>query len=85
MQLLLPFQETKSAGLSDVFIAVAGGRPSGQADSSRLAIARCLARARPSCVPQLEARQLLFEDRRQHLPQRVGRTGANSQDHWSKR
>ncbi len=81
----LPFQETRAAGLFDAFIAVKGGGPSGQANAAKLAIARALYAARPSALPELEARELLFEDTRQSLSQEIGQKGARTKYRWVKR
>ena len=85
MDVCSAFLETKAAGLFDVFVAVKGGGPSGQAMASRLAIARALAEARPACVPELEARQLLFEDLRQKLPYIAGKVKSRKSYRWNKR
>ncbi|CAD7963671.1 unnamed protein product [Amoebophrya sp. A25] len=85
MELCLPFYVAEACCLFDVFLAVKGGGPSGQAGACRLAVARALATARPACVPLLNSRQLLFEDLRNKLPKDPRRPKARANWRWSKR
>ncbi|CAD7936314.1 unnamed protein product [Amoebophrya sp. A120] len=85
LEVVLPFTVTQTCCYYDVFLAVKGGGTSGQAGAAKLAIARALAQARPSCVPLLNSRQLLHEDLRQKLPKDSSRPKARAGWRWSKR
>lgn len=85
LDICLPFLETHSTGIFDVFITVKGGGTSGQAGAARLAIARALYAARPSCLAELETRDLLFEDTRQVISKEAGLEKARKKYRWVKR
>jgi len=80
-----PFKLTGTACAFDVFLDVKGGGQGGQAGAARLAVARALLMANPSCHDDLQKGFCLLEDTRQKLSKQPGRAGARKQFRWSKR
>nr|BAN65929.1 conserved hypothetical protein [Babesia bovis] len=83
MDVLEPFYLAGCCGVYDVFIETKGGGITGQARSTRLAIARALVEANPTVKHFLDS--ALYEDIRQKMPKMPGRTGARSLRKWRKR
>jgi len=80
-----PFKLTGTAGIYDVFVAVAGGGIGGQAGATRLAVARALLMANPSCHDALQRGFCLLEDTRQKMSKMPGKMGRRASFAWSKR
>jgi small subunit ribosomal protein S9 len=80
-----PFYLTKTCGVYDCHVAVQGGGLSGQAGAMRLAIARALYEANPSCSADLKQAMALYEDHRQRIPKTDAQPGAYARKSWSKR
>ena len=80
-----PFYLTGSCGIYDCFVGVKGGGPSGQAGAMRLAIARALFQANPSCSADLKKSMVLYEDVRKRIPKTDCQPAAYAKESWSKR
>ncbi|KAF8822005.1 putative ribosomal protein S9 [Cardiosporidium cionae] len=85
MDVLQPFYLSKTAGIYDLFIHTRGGGLSGQSRATRLAVARALVNASPSCAEDFAEDSVLYEDKRQKMPKMPGRKGARKMKSWSKR
>lgn len=80
-----PFEATESSGQFDVFVNVAGGGLSGQADAIRHGISRALTRANPEYRPVLKKGGFLTRDARAKERKKYGQRGARARFQFSKR
>jgi len=80
-----PFKLTGTACAYDVFVEVRGGGPGGQAGATRLAVARALLMANPSCHDDLQRGFCLLEDTRQKMSKMPGKKGSRASFSWNKR
>lgn len=80
-----PFKLTGTAGVYDVFVEVRGGGLSGQAGAARLAVARALLQANPTCHDALQQGFCLLEDARQRMSKMPGKKGSRASFPWNKR
>jgi len=83
--ILQPFKLTGTACAYDVFVGVQGGGPSGQSGAARLAVARALLMANPSCHDDLQRGFCLLEDTRQRMSNMPGKKQKTSSWGWNKR
>eukprot|EP00927_Polykrikos_kofoidii_P073950 TRINITY_DN69955_c0_g1_i1.p1 TRINITY_DN69955_c0_g1~~TRINITY_DN69955_c0_g1_i1.p1 ORF type:complete len:291 (-),score=42.05 TRINITY_DN69955_c0_g1_i1:111-983(-) len=84
-EIMEPLKLTGTSGAYDVLVEVAGGGHSGKAGAVRLAIARALLEANPSCHDDLQRGYCLLEDTRQKMSKMPGKKGARASFTWSKR
>jgi small subunit ribosomal protein S9 len=80
-----PLELTETAGQFDVFVTVAGGGLSGQAEAIRHGISRALTRANPELRPALKKAGYLTRDSRTRERKKYGQRGARARFQYSKR
>lgn len=80
-----PFKLTGTSCVFDVFVDVRGGGPGGQAGATRLAVARALLMANPSCHDDLQRGFCLLEDTRQKMSKMPGKAKRTASFAWSRR
>jgi small subunit ribosomal protein S9 len=80
-----PLEVTDSLTTYDVGVNVKGGGPTGQADATKLGIARALAEADPSLEAALRDAKLLTRDPRMIERKKPGQPGARRKFQFSKR
>ncbi len=85
MQILEPFEITKTGADYDAVVSVAGGGVSAQASAVRLGIARALVQATESLRPALRKAGLLTRDPRKVERKKYGRHKARKRPQYSKR
>jgi small subunit ribosomal protein S9 len=76
---------TESTGKFDVFVNVAGGGLSGQADAIRHGISRALIKIDPALRPPLKKAGYLTRDARAKERKKYGQRGARARFQFSKR
>jgi len=76
---------TETTGRFDVFVNVAGGGLSGQADAIRHGISRSLIKIDPAHRPSLKKAGYLTRDARQKERKKYGQRGARARFQFSKR
>ncbi|MEO6001216.1 MAG: 30S ribosomal protein S9 [Chitinophagaceae bacterium] len=84
-QVELPFKTIESADKFDVKINASGGGVKGQAEASKLGIARALLQVNPELRPVLKAAGLLTRDPRQVERKKPGKKKARKSFQFSKR
>ena len=84
-QVELPFKTIESADKFDVKINASGGGVKGQAEASKLGIARALLQVNPELRPILKAAGLLTRDPRSVERKKPGRKKARKSFQFSKR
>lgn len=84
-QVELPFKTIESADKFDVKINASGGGVKGQAEASKLGIARALLQVNPELRPVLKAAGLLTRDPRSVERKKPGRKKARKSFQFSKR
>jgi small subunit ribosomal protein S9 len=82
---LAPLQVTKVMGKYDVFAAVKGGGPAGQAGAVRLGLTRALRTVEPSLDAKLREEGFTTRDPRMKERKKYGRRGARRGVQWTKR
>jgi small subunit ribosomal protein S9 len=85
MQILEPFEITRTSGEYDVLANVAGGGVAAQACAVQLGIARALVKATDSLRPTLRKAGLLTRDPRKVERKKYGRHKARKRPQYSKR
>lgn len=80
-----PLKEVGQTEKVDVNLKTAGGGIIGQADASRLAIARALIELEKALRPALKAAHLLTRDPRKKERKKPGKHGARRSAQWRKR
>jgi small subunit ribosomal protein S9 len=80
-----PLLATETAGKFDVHILAAGGGSTGQADASRMGIARALQAFNMELRPVMKKLGFLRRDPRKHERKKYGRPGARKRFQYSKR
>lgn len=80
-----PLEVTKSGAALDVFVNVKGGGPTGQAEATRLGIARALKAMDPSHEEVLREHGYLTVDARRVERKKYGQPGARRRFQFSKR
>ncbi len=80
-----PLVVTDTLKTYDVGVNVKGGGTTGQADATKLGIARALAKADPSLEPVLREKKLLTRDPRMVERKKYGQPGARKRFQFSKR
>jgi len=80
-----PLLATETLGKFDVLITAHGGGLSGQADASRMGIARALQNFNMELRPTLKKAGFLTRDPRKHERKKYGRPGARKRFQYSKR
>lgn len=83
--ILLPFKVTETEGKYDVKVNVNGGGTTGQAQATRLSIARALIDLNPDFRPALKAQGLLTRDPRMVERKKYGQPKARKRFQFSKR
>jgi small subunit ribosomal protein S9 len=84
-QVELPFKTIESADKFDVKINASGGGVKGQAEASKLGIARALLQVNPELRPVLKAAGLLTRDPRRVERKKPGKKKARKSFQFSKR
>lgn len=82
---LRPLAETGNTDKVDISIKTSGGGMVGQADASRLAIARALIELETALRPALKAAHMLTRDPRKKERKKPGKHGARRSPQWRKR
>lgn len=82
---LRPLKETGNTEKVDISIKTSGGGKVGQADASRLAIARALIELEIALRPALKAAHMLTRDPRKKERKKPGKHGARRSPQWRKR
>jgi small subunit ribosomal protein S9 len=85
MQILEPFEVTKTGGDYDVLVSVGGGGVAAQATAVQLGIARALVKATEGLRPALRKAGLLTRDPREVERKKYGRHKARKRPQYSKR
>jgi small subunit ribosomal protein S9 len=80
-----PLELTETNGQFDVFVTVAGGGLSGQAEAIRHGISRALTKANPEHRPSLKKAGYLTRDSRARERKKYGQRGARARFQYSKR
>jgi small subunit ribosomal protein S9 len=80
-----PLQLINSADKYDMFVTVAGGGKSGQAEAIRMGLARALVAANPTDRTELKRAGFLRRDDRMVERKKYGRPGARKRFQFSKR
>jgi small subunit ribosomal protein S9 len=80
-----PIKEVGKTEKVDVSLKTSGGGIIGQADASRLAIARALIELETALRPALKAAHLLTRDPRKKERKKPGKHGARRSPQWRKR
>lgn len=80
-----PLQEAGKLDKVDVSVKTSGGGRAGQADATRLAIARALIELDEALRPSLKAAKLLTRDPRKKERKKPGKHGARRSPQWRKR
>ena len=80
-----PLKEAGKLDAVDVSLKTVGGGMVGQADASRLAIARALVKIDENMKPALKAQSLLTRDPRKKERKKPGKRGARRSPQWRKR
>lgn len=83
--ILLPFKVTETEGKYDVHVNVNGGGTTGQAQATRLGIARALITINPDFRPALKSFGLLTRDPRMVERKKYGQPKARKRFQFSKR
>lgn len=78
-------QETGKTESVNVSVKTAGGGMAGQADATRLGIARALILMEEGLRPSLKAAKLLTRDQRKKERKKPGKHGARRSPQWRKR
>ena len=76
---------TETMSVYDIFVNVAGGGLSGQADAIRHGISRCLIKIDPALRPPLKKAGYLTRDARAKERKKYGQRGARARFQFSKR
>jgi small subunit ribosomal protein S9 len=82
---MAPLTTTGTAGKVDIIVRVEGGGPTGQADATKLGIARALKKLDPEVEPALREHHLLTRDDRKKERKKYGLRGARRGTQFSKR
>jgi len=85
MILRQPLELTETIGRYDVFVNVAGGGLSGQADAMQLGITRALMMLNPAFRPALKKAGYVSRDARVKERKKYGQRGARARYQFSKR
>lgn len=80
-----PLLATETEGKFDILILAAGGGLTGQADASRMGIARALLKFNLELRPVLKKAGFLTRDPRKHERKKYGQPGARKRFQFSKR
>ncbi len=80
-----PLAEVGKTEMVDISIKTSGGGRIGQADASRLAIARALIKLDEALRPALKAAHMLTRDPRKKERKKPGKHGARRSPQWRKR
>jgi small subunit ribosomal protein S9 len=80
-----PLELTETNGQFDVFVTVAGGGLSGQAEAIRHGISRALTKANPELRGSLKKAGYLTRDSRARERKKYGQRGARARFQYSKR
>ncbi len=80
-----PLLATETDGKFDVLINASGGGLSGQAEATRMGIARALEKFNAELRPALKKAGYLTRDPRKHERKKYGRPGARKRFQYSKR
>ena len=80
-----PLLATETAGKFDVYILAHGGGLMGQAEASRMGVARALQEFNGELRPTLKKAGFLTRDPRKHERKKYGRPGARKRFQFSKR
>ena len=80
-----PLELTETNGQFDVFVTVAGGGLSGQAEAIRHGISRALTKANPELRASLKKAGYLTRDSRARERKKYGQRGARARFQYSKR
>jgi small subunit ribosomal protein S9 len=83
--ILRPLKVTETLGKFDVLVNVQGGGVTGQAEATRLGIARALVELNPDLRPVLKSEGLLSRDPRMVERKKYGRPKARKRFQFSKR
>ncbi|MBI1908080.1 30S ribosomal protein S9 [Candidatus Uhrbacteria bacterium] len=82
---LRPLKEAGKATAVNVTVKTVGGGPTGQADATKLGIARALVMYDEALKPSLKAHSLLTRDPRKKERKKFGKHGARRSPQWRKR
>lgn len=80
-----PLKKLKSPAGVSIVVKVSGGGVTGQAEATRLGIARALKEMSPELLPELRVGQMLTRDPRMKERKKPGLKGARRGQQWSKR
>ncbi len=80
-----PLELTETTGQFDIFVTVAGGGLSGQAEAIRHGISRALTKSNPDHRPALKKAGYLTRDSRSRERKKYGQRGARARFQYSKR
>ncbi len=80
-----PLLATETAGKFDVYVLANGGGVTGQAEATRMGIARALQNFNAELRPTLKKLGFLTRDPRKHERKKYGRPGARKRFQFSKR
>ncbi len=83
--ILAPFEKIGGHGQYDIIIRVKGGGKEGQANASRLGIARALLQENESLHQDFKSNHFLTRDSRKKERKKYGRAGARKRFQFSKR
>lgn len=82
---LRPLKEAGKTTVVNVSVKTVGGGPTGQADATKLGIARALVMYDEALKPSLKAHSLLTRDPRKKERKKFGKHGARRSPQWRKR